>query len=147
MSDWFVNQYGFGPMRKDARTKFVATLNRHKDTNAYCSMFGRLWGVFEPLDEAWCDYYLSWLSPLIEARASKDELVIPVKQGLQYMVRHVYMRVLVCICELARRTWRCRTAVCLSFGPIEKYIKFLVTSACARRTGAAARMERRRRER
>ena len=30
------------------------------------------------------------------------------------------------------------TAVCLSFGPIEKYFMFSVTSACARRTGAAA---------
>ena len=41
----------------------------------------------------------------------------------------------------------CSTAVCLSFGPIEKYLMFFVTSACARRTGAAARVERRRRER
>ena len=34
----------------------------------------------------------------------------------------------------------------LSFGPIEQYYAF-VTSACGRRTGAAARVERRRRER
>ncbi len=34
----------------------------------------------------------------------------------------------------------------LSFGPIENNIMFFVTSACARRTGAAARVERRRRE-
>ncbi len=32
----------------------------------------------------------------------------------------------------------------LSFGPIERYIMFFVTSACSRRTGAAARVERRR---
>ena len=36
---------------------------------------------------------------------------------------------------------------CLSFGPIEKYFMFSVTLACARRTGAAVRVERRRRER
>jgi hypothetical protein len=30
------------------------------------------------------------------------------------------------------------TAVCLSFGPIEEYIVIVVTSACARRTGAAS---------
>ncbi len=36
------------------------------------------------------------------------------------------------------------TAVCLSFGPIEKYFMFSVTLACARRTGAAVRVERRR---
>ncbi len=35
----------------------------------------------------------------------------------------------------------------LSFGPIETNIMFFVTSACARRPGAAARVERRRRER
>jgi hypothetical protein len=35
----------------------------------------------------------------------------------------------------------------LSFGPIEKYFMFSVTLACARRTGAAAHVERRRRER
>ena len=35
----------------------------------------------------------------------------------------------------------------LSFGSIENNILFLVTSACARRTGAAARVERRQRER
>ena len=35
----------------------------------------------------------------------------------------------------------------LSFGPIEKYFMLSVTLACARRTGAAARVERRRRER
>ncbi len=49
-----------------------------------------------------------------------------------------------------RRAHRCVTTctvVCLSFGPIEKYIMFSVTSTCARRTGAAARVERRRRER
>ena len=40
-----------------------------------------------------------------------------------------------------------RTAGYLSFGPIEQNIMFFVTSACARRTGAAARVERRRRER
>ncbi len=34
-----------------------------------------------------------------------------------------------------------------SVGPIENNIMFLVTSACARRTGTAARVERRRRER
>ena len=34
-----------------------------------------------------------------------------------------------------------------SFGPIEKIVMFFVTSACARRTGTAARVERRRRER
>jgi hypothetical protein len=39
------------------------------------------------------------------------------------------------------------TAGYLSFGPIEKYFMFSVTLACARRTGAAARVERRRRER
>ena len=42
---------------------------------------------------------------------------------------------------------RLRTAVCLSVGPIEKYLMFCVTLACARRPGAAARVERRRRER
>jgi hypothetical protein len=42
---------------------------------------------------------------------------------------------------------RCVTAVCRSFGPIEKYFMFSMTSACARRTGAAARVKRRRRER
>ncbi len=35
----------------------------------------------------------------------------------------------------------------LSFGPIEIYFMLSVTLACARRTGAAARVERRRRER
>ncbi len=35
----------------------------------------------------------------------------------------------------------------LSFGPIDKIFMFSVTLACARRTGAAARVERRRRER
>ncbi len=35
----------------------------------------------------------------------------------------------------------------LSFGPIEKIFMFSVTLACARRTGAAACVERRRRER
>ena len=39
------------------------------------------------------------------------------------------------------------TAGCLSFGPIEKYVMFFVTSACAKRTGTAVRVERRRRER
>ncbi len=34
--------------------------------------------------------------------------------------------------------------VYLSFGPMEKQIMFFVTSVCARRPGAAARMERRR---
>jgi hypothetical protein len=87
MADWFINQYGFGPMRKEAKAKFTATLKRFKDTNAYCNMFGRLWGVFDPLSEEWCDYYLEWLSLLIEARSSKDEIVLPVKHGLAYMVR------------------------------------------------------------
>jgi hypothetical protein len=35
----------------------------------------------------------------------------------------------------------------LNFGPIEKILCFFVTSACARRTDAATRVERRRRER
>ena len=35
----------------------------------------------------------------------------------------------------------------LRFGPIEKVFMFSVTLACARRTGAAASVERRRRER
>ena len=39
------------------------------------------------------------------------------------------------------------TAVYLRFGPIGKNRMFFVTSACARRPGAAARVERRRRER
>ena len=39
------------------------------------------------------------------------------------------------------------TTGCLSFGPIEKNIMFFATSACARRTGAAACVERRRHER
>ena len=39
------------------------------------------------------------------------------------------------------------TAGRLSFGPIETNVMFSVTSACAGRTGAAARVERRRRER
>ncbi len=34
----------------------------------------------------------------------------------------------------------------LVLDPLKKYFKFFVTSACARRTGAAARVERRRRE-
>ncbi len=41
----------------------------------------------------------------------------------------------------------CSTAGYLSFGPIENKIMVFVTSACARRTGASARVERRRRER
>ena len=76
-------------MRKEAKLKFVATLTRHRDSNAYCNMFGRLWGVFDPLDESWCDYYLEWLNLLIEARGMKDETVIPVKNGMAFMVRCV----------------------------------------------------------
>ncbi len=45
------------------------------------------------------------------------------------------------------RTHKNTTMGYLSFGPIEKYFMFVATSACARRTGAAARMEQRRRER
>ena len=41
----------------------------------------------------------------------------------------------------------CITVGYLSFGPIDKIFMFSVTLACARRTGAAARVERRRRER
>ena len=74
-------------MRRDAKSKFTATLKRFKDSNAYCYMFGRLWGVFEPLDEAWCDYYLEWLNVLLDARNLKDETVIPVKHGMAFMVR------------------------------------------------------------
>ena len=73
-------------MQRDAKSKFTATLRRYRESNAYCNMFGRLWGVFDPLGEDWCDYYLEWLSLLIEARLSKDELVIPVKHGMAYMV-------------------------------------------------------------
>ena len=89
-----VIRYGLGPMRRDARTKFKATLTRYKDTNAYCNMFGRLWGLFDPLDEPWCDYYLEWMTLLIEARSAKDEAVIPVKHGLSYMVRRVCVSLL-----------------------------------------------------
>ena len=39
------------------------------------------------------------------------------------------------------------TAGYLRFGPIERIFLFFMTSACARRIGAAARMEQRRRER
>ena len=42
---------------------------------------------------------------------------------------------------------RCVPLGYLSFGPIEQNIMFSVTSVCTRRTGAAARVERRRRER
>lgn len=109
MDDWFVNQYvtgelafvwvcvgmwcnvcvcryGLGPMRKDTIAKFKATLQRHKDSNAYCCMFGRFWGLFDPLDESWCDFYLEWLTLLIEARSAKDETVLPVKNGMAFMV-------------------------------------------------------------
>ena len=82
-------RYGIGPVSKEARSKFVGALKRYQAASLYCRMFGRLWGIFEPvLDEAWCDYYLEWVNMLIAARAAKDEVVIPVKQGVAFMVRH-----------------------------------------------------------
>ncbi len=106
-------RYGFGPIRKDAKAKFSATLRRFKDSNGYCNMFGRLWGVFDPLDEAWCDYYLELLTELIEARAAKDEAVITVKQGMAFMVRSGVA--VACGARVRCETRGCCACVCVRY--------------------------------
>ena len=50
------------------------------------------------------------------------------------------------LCDVLSRA-DCSTVGYLSFGPIKKLLCFFATSACARKTGAAARVERRRCER
>lgn len=82
-------RYGFGGAVKDARVRFTNAVKKNRSTNVYCAMFGRLWGLFDPLDELWCDFYLEWLAPLVEARST--DAASPVKHGMQYMV-------CVCVC-------------------------------------------------
>ena len=52
-----------------------------------------------------------------------------------------------CSCGYVECLHSCCTSRCLCFGHIEKCTMFVVTSTCARRTGAVVRVERRRRER
>ena len=73
------------------------------------------------------------VSAMQEAVAESDKKVADLRVQMQYLQA----------CE----TWDHCTGGCLSFGPIEKDTVFFVTLACARRTGAAARVECRRRER
>ncbi len=84
------------------------------------------------------------LSKAKAMRAARVELLVPVGKVATDLVE-------VCVCcvwiAMDGMHEYCGTAVCLSFGSIEKYLMFFVTSACARRTGAAARVERRRCER
>lgn len=89
VGDWFKNQYGTGPMNKEAQAKFAATLRKFRDTNPYCNTFGRLWGVFDALDESWCDYYLEILSFVIKAPVTHptEEIVLPTKMNMAFMVK------------------------------------------------------------
>ena len=73
-------------MLKEVQAKFAATLLKFKDSNTYCETFARLWGLTDPLDEPWCDYYLEVLKVLIDARSAPEEVVLPTK-NLGYMVR------------------------------------------------------------
>ncbi len=82
-------RYGTGPMNKEAQAKFASTLRKFRDTNPYCNTFGRLWGVFDALDEAWCDYYLEVLSHVIKSPVTHptEEILLPTKMNMAFMVR------------------------------------------------------------
>jgi hypothetical protein len=68
-------------MNKEAQGKFAATLRKFRDTNAYCNTFGRLWGVFDALDESWCDFYLEVLVHVVKAPVTHptEEIVLASK--------------------------------------------------------------------
>ena len=72
-----------------------------------------------------------------------DVILIP----LTHMRNTIYDAMCQCYSPGVFSAFATRTAGYQSFGPIEKIFMFSVTFACARRTGAAARVERRRRER
>jgi hypothetical protein len=93
-------------MLKEVQQKFAATLMKFRDSNAYCATFSRLWGLADPLDESWCDYYLEVLCVLVDARALSDEIVLPAKANMGYMVCGGFSPYV--------------PAGYLSFGPIEK---------------------------
>ena len=80
--------------------------------------------------------YSDTIDPRIEPELAHDVLCAANLYSLPRLARLAEVRT---ICAV--------TAGYLRFGPIETNVLFSVTSACARRTGAAARVERRRRER
>jgi hypothetical protein len=82
-------------MLKEVQAKFAATLMKFKDSNAYCATFARLWGLTDPLDESWCDYYLEVFKFLLDARASTEEIVLPSKGNLGFMVKMKFLSDLV----------------------------------------------------
>lgn len=70
-----------------AKARLENTIRRYQHSNAYCHMFGRLWGLFNPVDEDDCQFYLAALSPLIDARSGSETYVIALPKSAGHMVR------------------------------------------------------------
>ncbi len=82
-------RYGTGPMLREAQARFASTLRKFKDSNAYCYMFGRLWGLFDALDEPWCDFYLYLAGFIFRSTVSHptEDIALPTKSNLAHVVR------------------------------------------------------------
>ena len=63
------------PLCSTPLTAAAAAHPVHRDANPYCAMFGRLWGVYDPLPEATCDFYLEVLSHVFEAKKNADQVL------------------------------------------------------------------------